>query len=138
MLTNSLYDIQAILRNAELIESGILLRNLLTTIRHRGAFSAVYPAYVSLNVRLLDSTDAELNKLPARWLEVYIRYMFMRCNSNETIYLVRTIVFLSRIIWTVSHLATFPLQDGAPVFRCVSLQLLAATDPLANTCSIRP
>ena len=54
----------------ELKESGVLLRSLLTTVRHRGAFSAVYPAYVSLNVRLLDSPDASTAALPTEWLEV--------------------------------------------------------------------
>ncbi|KAI8146003.1 putative death-receptor fusion protein-domain-containing protein [Fennellomyces sp. T-0311] len=54
---------------ADLKNSGALLRTLLTTVRHRGAFSAVYPAYVSLNVRLLDSPDPSTATLPAEWLE---------------------------------------------------------------------
>lgn len=51
-------------------ESGVLLRSLLTTIRHRGAFSAVFPAYVSLNTRLLDSNDRAITQQPSVWLEV--------------------------------------------------------------------
>lgn len=53
----------------DLKESGVLLRTLLTTVRHRGAFSAVYPAYVSLNTRLLDSVDSTTAEVPAQWLE---------------------------------------------------------------------
>ncbi|KAI9028199.1 putative death-receptor fusion protein-domain-containing protein [Phycomyces nitens] len=52
-----------------LVESGSLLRSLLTTIRHRGAFSAVYPAYVSLNSRLLASPMTDIAKLPSQWLK---------------------------------------------------------------------
>ncbi|KAI9264395.1 putative death-receptor fusion protein-domain-containing protein [Phascolomyces articulosus] len=58
-----------LISTTDLKESGILLRTLLTTIRHRGAFSAVYPAYVSLNTRLLDSPDSVTADLPAQWLE---------------------------------------------------------------------
>ncbi|KAL0077011.1 putative death-receptor fusion protein-domain-containing protein [Phycomyces blakesleeanus] len=53
----------------DLVESGSLLRSLLTTIRHRGAFSAVYPAYVSLNSRLLASPMTDIARLPSEWLK---------------------------------------------------------------------
>ncbi|RCH87920.1 hypothetical protein CU098_000597, partial [Rhizopus stolonifer] len=57
------------LSHQDLIQSGMLFRHLLTHIRHRGAFSAVYPAYVSLNTRLLTSGNAELTQLPMAWLQ---------------------------------------------------------------------
>lgn len=58
-----------ILTHKDLVESGSLFRHLLTNIRHRGAFSAVYPAYVSLNTRLLTSHDASISQIPAQWLQ---------------------------------------------------------------------
>ncbi|KAI7853486.1 putative death-receptor fusion protein-domain-containing protein [Circinella umbellata] len=58
-----------LISTTDLKESGVLLRTLLTTVRHRGAFSAVYPAYVSLNTRLLDSVDSTTAEVPAQWLE---------------------------------------------------------------------
>lgn len=58
-----------ILTHDDLVQSGSLFRHLLTNIRHRGAFSAVYPAYVSLNTRLLTSRDASIAKLPGQWLQ---------------------------------------------------------------------
>ncbi|KAI9474087.1 MAG: putative death-receptor fusion protein-domain-containing protein [Benjaminiella poitrasii] len=60
---------QELLTHEDLINSGQLFRHLLTSIRHRGAFSAVYPAYVSLNTRLLTSRDPALAQLPSRWLQ---------------------------------------------------------------------
>ncbi|CEP08348.1 hypothetical protein [Parasitella parasitica] len=59
----------AILSHQDFVQSGSLLHHLLTSIRHRGAFSAVYPAYVALNTRLLTSRDASLAALPAKWLQ---------------------------------------------------------------------
>ncbi|KAI7907871.1 putative death-receptor fusion protein-domain-containing protein [Cokeromyces recurvatus] len=58
-----------ILTYKDLVESGTLFRQLLTSIRHRGAFSAVYPAYVSLNTRLLTSCDPAIAQLPSQWLQ---------------------------------------------------------------------
>jgi hypothetical protein len=63
-------DKKAMVSFTDLEESGRLLRTLLTSIRHRGAFSAVYPTYVSLCARLLSSQDPELNSLPRQWIEV--------------------------------------------------------------------
>lgn len=63
-------DKKAMMSFSEMEESGRLLRTLLTSIRHRGAFSAVYPTYVSLCARLLSSQDPELNSLPRQWIEV--------------------------------------------------------------------
>ncbi|KAG1120760.1 hypothetical protein G6F42_012679 [Rhizopus arrhizus] len=59
----------AILTHQDLVKSGQLFHHLLTHIRHRGAFSAVYPAYVSLNTRLLTSHDPSIAQLPAEWLQ---------------------------------------------------------------------
>lgn len=58
-----------ILTHEDLVKSGSLFRHLLTNIRHRGAFSAVYPAYVSLSTRLLTSRDASISQIPAQWLQ---------------------------------------------------------------------
>ncbi|KAI8366706.1 putative death-receptor fusion protein-domain-containing protein [Radiomyces spectabilis] len=53
----------------DLVTSGNLFRTLLTCIRHRGAFSAVYPAYVSLNTRLLNWNEPSIAQLPSKWLD---------------------------------------------------------------------
>ncbi|CAO3622452.1 unnamed protein product [Mucor fragilis] len=58
-----------ILTHQDLVKSGKLFHHLLTNIRHRGAFSAVYPAYVALNTRLLTSRDPCIAQLPAEWLQ---------------------------------------------------------------------
>ncbi|KAG0244170.1 hypothetical protein BGW41_000157 [Actinomortierella wolfii] len=50
-------------------QTGALFRRLLTTLRHPGAFSAVFPAYIVLCTRLLNSTVPELSNLPRIWLE---------------------------------------------------------------------
>jgi len=47
-----------------------LFRTLLTSIRHRGAFSAVFPGYMTVCARLLNSPQAEFVELPKTWLEV--------------------------------------------------------------------
>ncbi|KAI9318499.1 putative death-receptor fusion protein-domain-containing protein [Dichotomocladium elegans] len=62
-------DKTGIITSSDMVDSGVLLRSLLTTIRHRGAFSAVYPAYVSLNTRMLTSGDQTITDLPATWLD---------------------------------------------------------------------
>ncbi|KAJ2159132.1 hypothetical protein GGF46_003255 [Coemansia sp. RSA 552] len=48
---------------------GGLLHMLLTSIRHRGAFSAVYPAFMLVCGRLFGSSDPELNQRVAGWLD---------------------------------------------------------------------
>jgi len=47
-----------------------LFQTLLTSIRHRGAFSAVYPGYVAVCARLLKSPQVKFVELPKIWLEV--------------------------------------------------------------------
>ncbi|KAI8891289.1 hypothetical protein K501DRAFT_235278 [Backusella circina FSU 941] len=59
----------AVISYQDLITSGGLFKRLLTCIRHRGAFSAVYPAYVSLNTRLITCRDPALSQLPGQWLD---------------------------------------------------------------------
>ncbi|CAO3590067.1 unnamed protein product [Absidia cylindrospora] len=68
-IAKSAKDKNALLTFTDLEKSGGLLRSLLTSIRHRGAFSAVYPTYVSLCARLLSSQHPELNSLPHEWLK---------------------------------------------------------------------
>ncbi|KAJ2720795.1 hypothetical protein GGI07_004399 [Coemansia sp. Benny D115] len=48
---------------------GSLLRTLLTSIRHRGAFSAVHPAFTDVCGRMFRSSSAELNHQVGLWLE---------------------------------------------------------------------
>ncbi|RHZ89143.1 hypothetical protein Glove_18g31 [Diversispora epigaea] len=48
---------------------GDLFRTLLTSIRHRGAFSAVYPGYISICSRLLNTQRAQFTELPKIWLK---------------------------------------------------------------------
>ncbi|KAI7864734.1 putative death-receptor fusion protein-domain-containing protein [Spinellus fusiger] len=60
---------EGMIAHSDMIESGALLRSLLTTIRHQGAFSAVYPAYVSLNSRFLVSSSPDIARIPSEWLE---------------------------------------------------------------------
>ncbi|KAK9727349.1 hypothetical protein K7432_001927 [Basidiobolus ranarum] len=61
--------IPAIMEYDHLVEGGNLLRNLLTSIRHRGAFSAVYPAYISVCSRLLTASNSEHSAVPKAWLD---------------------------------------------------------------------
>ncbi|KAG0232556.1 putative death-receptor fusion protein-domain-containing protein [Mortierella sp. GBAus27b] len=49
--------------------AGGLFRRLLTSIRHPGAFSSVFPAYISLCTRLLNLDDPPLAALPRIWLD---------------------------------------------------------------------
>ncbi|KAJ2463526.1 hypothetical protein EV174_006941, partial [Coemansia sp. RSA 2320] len=47
---------------------GGLLRTLLTSIRHRGAFSAVHPAFTDVCGRMIRSPSAALNSSVGAWL----------------------------------------------------------------------
>ncbi|KAG0349005.1 hypothetical protein BG004_002863 [Podila humilis] len=62
-------SVDCILESSALDRAGALFRRLLTTIRHPGAFSSVFPAYISLCTRLLNSEDPTLASLPRVWLE---------------------------------------------------------------------
>jgi hypothetical protein len=102
-------DKKAMVSFTDLEESGRLLRTLLTSIRHRGAFSAVYPTYVSLCARLLSSQDPELNSLPRQWIEVRKK----KCKACPlTLSISKTCLVL--------HQVTSPSPDEVPVFRFVS------------------
>ncbi|KAJ1733379.1 hypothetical protein LPJ72_002900 [Coemansia sp. Benny D160-2] len=48
---------------------GSLLRVLLTSIRHRGAFSAVHPSFTSVCRRMFKSPSASLNRKVGEWLD---------------------------------------------------------------------
>ncbi|KAJ1826858.1 hypothetical protein LPJ56_001971, partial [Coemansia sp. RSA 2599] len=50
-------------------DTGSLLRTLLTSIRHRGAFSAVHPAFTDVCGRMFRSSSAELNHQVSAWLD---------------------------------------------------------------------
>ncbi|CAO3700663.1 unnamed protein product [Rhizopus stolonifer] len=60
---------KAVFTHKDLVNTGNLFHNLLTNIRHRGAFSSVYPAYVSLNTKLLTSNNLSISQLPSQWLQ---------------------------------------------------------------------
>ncbi|KAG0088140.1 hypothetical protein BGZ92_006556 [Podila epicladia] len=68
-LGSSALKVDGILSSSALDRAGALFRRLLTTIRHPGAFSSVFPAYISLCTRLLNSEDPALAPLPRVWLE---------------------------------------------------------------------
>ncbi|KAF9214250.1 hypothetical protein BGZ59_004046 [Podila verticillata] len=68
-LGSSTLKVDGILEPRALDRAGALFRRLLTTIRHPGAFSSVFPAYISLCTRLLNSEDPALAPLPRVWLE---------------------------------------------------------------------
>jgi hypothetical protein len=60
-------DLENVSRRYTLLHIGDLLRSLLTSIRHVGAFSAAYPVYSHLCSRLLEFD--ELYESPASWLK---------------------------------------------------------------------
>ncbi|KAF9917861.1 hypothetical protein BX616_011056 [Lobosporangium transversale] len=68
-IISSALKTDGVLQPVVLDRAGGLFRRLLTTIRHPGAFSSVFPAYISLCTRLLNSEDATLAALPRAWLE---------------------------------------------------------------------
>ncbi|KAF9207160.1 hypothetical protein BGZ49_001078 [Haplosporangium sp. Z 27] len=68
-LGSSTLKVDGIVEPSTLDRAGGLFRKLLTTIRHPGAFSSVFPAYISLCTRLLNSEDSALAALPRVWLE---------------------------------------------------------------------
>ncbi|RIB14541.1 putative death-receptor fusion protein [Gigaspora rosea] len=68
-MAKTLINNEAMLNYEQVRNGGALFRTLLTSIRHRGAFSAVYPGYVSVCSRLLDSSQIEFAELPKTWLK---------------------------------------------------------------------
>ncbi|CAJ0758199.1 14216_t:CDS:2, partial [Entrophospora sp. SA101] len=50
-------------------KGGELFKNLLISIRHRGAFSAIYPEFLKVCTRLLSSNQSDFFGLPKIWLE---------------------------------------------------------------------
>ncbi|CAG8542666.1 17838_t:CDS:10 [Funneliformis caledonium] len=69
----------SILNYEKVRKGGELFRTLLTSIRHRGAFSAVYPGYVAVCARLLNSSQVKFVELPKIWLE----NSFSNINTNS-------------------------------------------------------
>ncbi|KAJ1951395.1 hypothetical protein EC988_004057, partial [Linderina pennispora] len=68
--TDLVHDrVEPLLDESKVGEIGDLLRTLLTSIRHRGAFSAVHPAFTAVCRRLYHSSNAELSRRVAQWLE---------------------------------------------------------------------
>ncbi|ORY05607.1 hypothetical protein K493DRAFT_274843 [Basidiobolus meristosporus CBS 931.73] len=59
----------AIMEYDHVVQGGNLLRSLLTTIRHRGAFSAVQPAFISVCSRLLIAAEPQFSAIPRSWLD---------------------------------------------------------------------
>ncbi|KAI7824451.1 putative death-receptor fusion protein-domain-containing protein [Kickxella alabastrina] len=62
-------DAEPLVSESTVDEIGGLLRTLLTSIRHRGAFSAVHPAFTTVCARMFKSPSAALNHRVAAWLE---------------------------------------------------------------------
>ncbi|KAJ1961595.1 hypothetical protein GGI12_003162 [Dipsacomyces acuminosporus] len=61
--------IQPLLAEETVRQIGELLRTLLTSIRHRGAFSAVYPAFTQVCGRMHRSPNPELSRRIGQWLD---------------------------------------------------------------------
>ncbi|KAK9692472.1 hypothetical protein K7432_014313 [Basidiobolus ranarum] len=61
-------DTLPVMSYEHVIQGGNLLRTLLTSIRHRGAFSAVYPGYIAVCSRLLTAPDSDHSAVPKTWL----------------------------------------------------------------------
>ncbi|ORY85863.1 hypothetical protein LY90DRAFT_158101 [Neocallimastix californiae] len=62
-------DKDYILSYDQLIEGSNLYRNYLSTIRHYGAIIAIYPGYIQLCKKLLNSSQEVFSSLPQKWLE---------------------------------------------------------------------
>ncbi|KAJ2857987.1 hypothetical protein J3B02_000611 [Coemansia erecta] len=62
-------DIKHLVEEKTVSDIGSLLRTLLTSIRHRGAFSAVYPAFTDVCGRMFRSSSAQLNHQVSTWLD---------------------------------------------------------------------
>ncbi|CAG8489964.1 6184_t:CDS:10 [Paraglomus occultum] len=70
---NGISDEFSIITYEDFISSGDLIRNLLTSIRHRGAFSSIYPGYAALCSRLLNSGGKSLIDMARGWVEADIK-----------------------------------------------------------------
>ncbi|KAK9429678.1 putative death-receptor fusion protein-domain-containing protein [Lipomyces doorenjongii] len=66
-------DESKLLDDKAVTDLGNLLLRELATIRHRGAFSSVYPTFVACCTRCNLSTSNKLIGLPAKWLEENIQ-----------------------------------------------------------------
>ncbi|OZJ04117.1 hypothetical protein BZG36_02864 [Bifiguratus adelaidae] len=62
-------DVAAFLEVKDVLAAGAMFKRWLTSIRHRGAFSSVYPNYVALCSRLLSSPAAQYRSLPKTWIK---------------------------------------------------------------------
>ncbi|KAJ3019217.1 hypothetical protein HKX48_002293 [Thoreauomyces humboldtii] len=63
---------KSLVTHAQIVRSGDLLRRLLGSIRHRGAFSAVHVCFSSLCGVLLAAKDSQLAALPPSWLQGFL------------------------------------------------------------------
>ncbi|KXN66154.1 hypothetical protein CONCODRAFT_87570 [Conidiobolus coronatus NRRL 28638] len=61
-----------LLTRDQLIKTGIQFQRMFNSLRHRGAFSSVYPNYLKLNVRLLQSKQKDLTSVVNVWLDYHI------------------------------------------------------------------
>ncbi|KAI9146439.1 putative death-receptor fusion protein-domain-containing protein [Paraphysoderma sedebokerense] len=52
----------------QITDVGQLFQTLLTSVRHRGAFSSIHPSFVSFSSRLLTCSNPKLTSLPKGWL----------------------------------------------------------------------
>ena len=48
---------------------GLMIQSQLTSIRHKGAFSSIFPSFVLLCTELLQSPQSSLHSLPLKWLK---------------------------------------------------------------------
>lgn len=67
--SSSTTDIKPLVSHETINFVGSLLRSLLTSIRHRGAFSAVHPAFTQVCGRMFRSPMPELHGQISNWLE---------------------------------------------------------------------
>ncbi|KAL7751641.1 hypothetical protein RI367_003107 [Sorochytrium milnesiophthora] len=67
-LPTSFGDTTSLLSFQNVEACGDFLRNQMASVRHRGAFSSIYPAFVGLSSALLSSSRPALAALPKRWL----------------------------------------------------------------------
>lgn len=83
ILSNAPYaaDKRSVLTRGDFKTGGELLLSQLANIRHRGAFSAVSPAFIALCTRCFKSTDPALQQLPNTWLAENLGLIMSKSNA---------------------------------------------------------
>lgn len=127
-LRQDLKTAQAVWEGDEIEQVGQRFTMWMTAVRHRGAFSTIYPAYSSAAAAIVRCSWAEVNTMPRKWLQAFVTSI---TTTDTNISITRRSAGVGYAV--LALMTAMPLRkDAAPLDEVIKQLIQAADEFLAS------